>query len=63
MRSTGMPISQLIALLQAEQAQHGDVEVFAGGEDYPGGVSGVGFVPAGRGNGYVPENSVKIYVG
>lgn len=57
---SGMKISELIELLKQMKAQHGDVQVFAGGGDYPDGVRGVYYVPFGKGNGYVPENSVKV---
>lgn len=59
----GIKISELIRELQAMKELHGDVEVFAGGEDYPGGVNGVSYIPKGEGNGYVPDNSVKIHTG
>lgn len=61
MMSSGIKISELIAELQAMKALHGDVQVFAGGEDYPGGVSGVSYVQ--KGNGYVRSNSVTINTG
>ncbi len=53
-----MKLSELILKLQALLKEHGDREVFAGGEDYPGGVSDAMVVT--RGDGYLPEGCVKI---
>ena len=57
----GMKISELIEELRQLQKEHGDVMVFAGGEDYPGGVDGASYVPEKYANGYVPSNSVRIH--
>jgi hypothetical protein len=57
---SGIKISELIEKLRAMKALYGDVEVFAGGGDYPGGVRDVYYVRPDEGDGYVPGNSVKI---
>ena len=56
----GIRASELIKKLEAAIQEHGDCEVFAGGGDYPEGVSGVYYVPKGQGDGYIPDNSFKV---
>lgn len=58
-----MLISELIEELEIQLIKHGDVPVYTGGSDYPGPVTGVGYVKAGRGDGYNPEHTVTIHGG
>lgn len=54
-----MKISELIEVLEELKKIHGDVEVFGGGEDYPGPIGGVYYVD--RGDGYIRSNTVAIW--
>lgn len=56
-----MKASELVKRLQQLIKEHGDQEVYSGGEDYPGKVSGVEVEK--RGNGYVPKDSFKVWGG
>jgi hypothetical protein len=56
---SGIKASQLIVLLQKQIDIHGDCEVYAGGGDYPQGVSSVVYDP--KGNAYSKPNSFNIY--
>jgi hypothetical protein len=53
-----MKASELIERLQKLIERHGDKEVYSGGEDYPGEVTGVRFES--KGNGYIPKGSFDI---
>lgn len=55
----GMKASELIKELEKMIKIHGDREVYSGGEDYPGGVSGVGFNK--KDNAYEPAGSFRIW--
>lgn len=54
----GIKASALIQILKDKIAQHGDLEVYSGGGDYPEGVQDVAYEA--RGNAYVPKNSFHI---
>lgn len=53
-----MKASELIEKIEKLIERHGDQEVYSGGEDYPGEVSGVRFEA--KGNAYVPKGSFDI---
>lgn len=53
-----MKISQLIKELQKAKKEYGDVEVYAGGADYPEEVDSVSYQQ--RGDGYIPSNTVYL---
>ncbi len=59
MFSHGIKASELIKLLQQQIQSHGDLEVIAGGTDYPEGVKGIRYEA--KGNAYTPKNSFKIW--
>lgn len=59
MYPSGITISQLITILQKLKKEHGDVQVFSGGTDYPGGVSGASYNEKDRI--YTPSNTVTIW--
>jgi len=60
MMSEGIRASELIKQLKQLIKQHGDKEVFAGGEDYPNGVRGVVFEQTG--DSYTPSDSFRIWI-
>jgi hypothetical protein len=59
--SSGIKASELVAHLQQLIKEHGDLQVYAGGGDYPEGVTGVAFVTPKRGDSYVPGNTFKVF--
>jgi hypothetical protein len=61
MMAHGIKASELIKMLQRQMELHGDCEVFAGGEDYPGGVNAVWYDA--KGDAYHRPNCFKIGVG
>lgn len=56
-----MKLSDLIRKLKDLQNEVGDVEVYCGGEDYPGRVKWVGIKK--RGDGYIPKGKVHLVGG
>lgn len=54
-----MKASELIDRLKELIKEHGDREVYSGGEDYPGKVGGV--VVQTRGDGYVPTGAFDVW--
>ena len=58
MLAHGIKASELIKLLEQKIAEHGDKEVYSGGQDYPEGVNYVSYRP--KGDGYVPKDSFYI---
>ena len=59
MFSHGIKASELIKLLQQQIQLHGDLEVIAGGGDYPEGIKSVQYEA--KGDAYTPKNSFKIW--
>ena len=60
MFSQAIKASELIEQLKALIAKHGDLGVYAGGGDYPEGVSGAWYVEPLKGDSYTPGNSFKV---
>lgn len=56
-----MKATEVIKKLEELVAKHGDVEVFSGGEDYPGKVSCLLFIDKKNANAYYGPNCIKIY--
>lgn len=56
-----MRASELVAKLQELIKEHGDREVYSGGEDYPGRVEAVAVEQ--HGHPYVPKDSFKVWGG
>jgi hypothetical protein len=61
MFSRGLKATDLIKLLEEAVEKHGDLEVYAGGGDYPEGVNGVSYITPKTADGYRPENSLFIW--
>lgn len=59
MLQSGIKASELIKQLEKQIKLHGDCEVFAGGGDYPEGVSGVSFKLTG--DSYHPDRCFRIH--
>lgn len=55
----GLKASELVKLIQEAIEEHGDREVFGGGEDYPGGAEGIHVEV--KGNGYIPKGAFVIW--
>lgn len=53
-----MKASELIQRLQQLIKEHGDREVYSGGEDYPGPVNGIRHEK--KGDAYIPKNTFDI---
>lgn len=58
MFSTGIHATRLIKLLEEAIKKYGDLPVYAGGTDYPEGVTGVVYNKTG--NSYEPVNTFSI---
>lgn len=61
MIGSGIKASKLIKILQDLMNKHGDRPCYAGGGDYPEGVSSVAYRPSHKGDGYVPGDSFEVY--
>lgn len=56
-----MKASEVIKQLKWLISKHGDQKVVAGGTDYPSEVSGIGYTPPEKADGYNPANSFHIW--
>lgn len=55
-----MTIDEYIARLQRLREQHGNVECWAGGGDYPEGATGPWYITERRSDGYRPAGAVML---
>lgn len=60
MIQTGITLDELIAILSTLRKKHGNIQVFSGGQDYPGGVLTAVYIDDQHSNAYVPSNVVVI---